>query len=407
VTRTTPSPAVVIGAGPYGLSVAAHLRGSGVPTRTFGDVMTSWRNHMPVGMLLKSTPNASSMSAPRPGCTLHDFCRISGLPHLAEEEQVSCDLFIRYGQWFQQQLVPDVESAQVCELARSGGQFHIKLDSGEELETATVVIASGLISFPYLPPEFAAAVPDGPSPDAILSHSSQHHDLTGFAGRRVAVIGAGQSALEGAALLHEAGASVHVLAREKARFGDPPKPVPAGGLHLPQPNSPLGPSWGLYPFSHAAACYRFLPENVRLSLVKKVLGPLGAWWLKDRVAGQFPVTDECRVTQIRDDGGKALLTVAGQDGTRTTQEFDHVIAATGYRVELDRITYLSPEVRARLRSVAGSPRLSPTLESSVPGLYFAGMAAAATFGPLMRFVCGTAFAAPRVSAAAARRSRAG
>ena len=152
MTSSNSKLAVVIGAGPYGLSVAAHLRGRGVPTRTFGEVMISWREHMPVRMLLKSTPNASSISAPQPGSTLHDFCDISGVPRLREEEQIPIDLFIRYGQWFQQRHVPDVESVQVCQLDQSDGLFHLKLDSGEELETRTVVIASGLISFPYVPP---------------------------------------------------------------------------------------------------------------------------------------------------------------------------------------------------------------------------------------------------------------
>ena len=155
MTAPNSKPAVVIGAGPYGLSVAAHLRGRGVPTRTFGDVMISWRQHMPVGMRLKSTPNASSISDPQPGFTLHDFCDISGVARLREDEQIPIDLFIRYGQWFQEQRVPDVESAQVSQLNQGDGRFYLKLDSGEELETSTVVIASGLVSFPYVPQELS------------------------------------------------------------------------------------------------------------------------------------------------------------------------------------------------------------------------------------------------------------
>jgi thioredoxin reductase len=118
--------------------------------------------------------------------------------------------------------------------------------------------------------------------------------------------------------------------------------------------------------------------------------------------GQFPVCDGHRVLEIREDSGKAVLIVTAADGRRSDLKVDHVVAATGYRVDLDRITYLSTDVRARMRTVAGFPHLSPSFESSVPGLYVAGMAAAATFGPLMRFVCGTSFAAPRISAAVNR-----
>ena len=247
-------------------------------------------------------------------------------------------------------------------------------------------------------------MPDGPSPTRVLSHSSQLHDLTGFSGREVVVIGAGQSALEGAALLHEAGAKVQVLARQQARFGDPPKTPPSGPRRLlPQPASPLGPTWKLYPFSHAAALYRYLPQRSRLSLAKNVLGPLGGWWLEARVVGQFPVQEGHRVLEIREDSGKAVLTLATADGRRSQLTVDHVVAATGYRVDLERITYLSTDVRARMRTVGGFPHLSPSFESSVPGLYVVGMAAGETFGPLMRFVCGTSFAASRVSAAVSRR----
>ena len=219
-------PAVVIGAGPYGLAVAAHLRASGVPVRVFGEVMTTWRDHMPAGMFLKSAPFASSISAPVPGFTLAAFCARSGLPALGEDEPVPIDLFIRYGQWFAEQLVPGIEPRQVRRLERGPRGFELTLDDGEELATDTVVMANGVIDFAYVPGELADGMPKGPA--NAVSHSSQHHDLSKFAGQDVAVIGAGQSALESAALLHEAGARVQVLTRGQARFGSPPKPQARG-----------------------------------------------------------------------------------------------------------------------------------------------------------------------------------
>src|SRR5450755_3849483 len=111
--RSDSRPAVVIGAGPYGLSVAAHLRACGVPVRVFGEVMTTWRDHMPDGMFLKSTPDASSICAPAAGFTLGDFCAQAGLQPLGESEQVPVELFIRYGEWFAGQLVPGVERRRV------------------------------------------------------------------------------------------------------------------------------------------------------------------------------------------------------------------------------------------------------------------------------------------------------
>ena len=398
------APVVVIGAGPYGLSVAAHLRGRGVPVRVFGEVMSSWRMHMPRGMCLKSVPDASSLSAPSPGYGLADFCTSRGVPPLTGNQVIPVELFISYGEWFQQQLVPDVETLQVCRLERMGRGFRLLLSDGEELHTEVVVMASGLNGFAYVPHELAAAAgQQGLAPTGLVSHSSQHRDLSGFAGREVAVIGAGQSALENAALLHESGASVRILVRGQTRWGQPPKPPHSGLLSmLPEPNSPLGPTWRLYPFSHAPFMFRHLPTETRIKLVRRVLGPLGAWWLRERVDGRLPVLDGHRVTGARPDGGKIMLTVASDRGTEDLS-VDHVIAATGYRVDLGRLEFLAPELRDQVRCVAGWPHLTGSFESSVPGLFFTSLMAAESFGPVMRFVCGAGFPARRITEAVAAR----
>jgi cation diffusion facilitator CzcD-associated flavoprotein CzcO len=398
-------PAVVIGAGPYGLSVAAHLRGRGVPVRVFGDVMSSWRLHMPTGMCLKSTPDASNLSAPAPGYTLADFCAAAGLRPLTGTQIVPAELFIRYGTWFQQQLVPEVENRWVTGLIRAGNGFQLTLADGEEFCTDVVVMANGLNGFAHVPSALADAVggPDGLSPRGLVSHSSQHDDLSVFAGKEVAVVGAGQSALEDAALLHESGASVRVLVRGQARWGLPPRPARTGALSvLPEPNSPLGPTWRIYPFSHAPFMFRYLPEQARLNLVRSVLGPLGAWWLRERVEGKLPVQDGHRVTAVRPADGRAVLTVAAAAGS-SELAVDHVVAATGYRVDLERLDFLDAGLRDQVSCVSGWPHLSTSFESSVPGLFFTSLAAAETFGPVMRFVCGAGFTARRVAGAVAAR----
>ena len=399
-------PAVIIGAGPYGLSAAAHLRARGVPVRVFGEVMASWRRNMPAGMFLKSTPAASNLAAPAPGYGLADFCAATGRQPLTGTQIVPRELFIRYGEWFQRQLVPDVEALRVCRLEQAEGGFRLMLSDGQEVAAGSVVLASGLNGFAHVPPELAAAAaPLGLSPDGLVSHSSQHHDLSVFAGREVAVIGAGQSALESAALLNESGASVRVLVRGQPRFGLPPKP-PRTGLAgmLPEPNSPLGPTWRIYPFSHAPFMFRYLPAETRLMLGRRVLGPLGAWWLRERVDGKLPVLPGHRVTGARAEGGKIVLTMASGAGRRELA-VDHVIAATGYRVDLGRLGFLAPELRDQVRCVAGWPHLTGSFESSVAGLFFVSLTAAETFGPVMRFVCGAGFAARRVTRAVAARTR--
>jgi cation diffusion facilitator CzcD-associated flavoprotein CzcO len=384
----------VIGAGPYGLSTAAHLKGRGLNVRVFGSPMAAWDRNMPKGMLLKSPPSASMLSAPDSGFTLGDYCRQAGQPALTGHDTVPVELFVRYGRWFAEQVVPEVEDLRVRQVARQSDGFRVKLDSGEEVRAAAVVVASGMDGFAHVPHALSQLVPEG-----LASHASHHPDLGKFAGREVVVVGAGQSAQESAALLHEAGADVRLLARaQKLVFGAGPTPPP----HW-QPDTPLGRSWGLHAVVHHAAVFRYLPQDVRLKLVRRVLGPFGSWWLKPRLDGVVPTHLGQHLTGARPDGDGVELTTRDAQGHTHTLRTGHVLAATGYRVRLDALDFLSPDLRARLARTAGYPRLDSGFASSVPGLHFTGIQAAATFGPLMRFTCGTAFAAPRLAQALAER----
>ncbi|KPI20847.1 hypothetical protein OK074_7524 [Actinobacteria bacterium OK074] len=390
-------PVAVIGAGPFGLSTAAHLRARGLPVRVFGETMVSWRDHMPVGMLLKSTPAASSLDAPQRGHTLADYCDAAGIPRLvADEDIIPVETFIAYGEWFQRKLVPELERVRVVSVDRKpGGGFELKLDSGELFTARAVVIASGLSGLAQLPPELARAVPDGPSPTGPVSHSSQHHDLSRFAGRELVVVGAGQSALETAALAAAAGARVQVVSRGRGRvaFGAPPWQQPKL-----RPESPFGRAWSLWALSYYPQPYRYLPEGTRHYLVRRVLGPLGAWWLRERFEEKVEVREVSRIVGAEAAaGGGAVLRVQGHDGGVRELAADHVIAATGYRVDTGAMDFLGHELRAALAVSRGAPKLGAGYVSSVPGVYFTGLPAASSYGPVMRFVCGTEFASPRLA----------
>ncbi|MEY9845043.1 cation diffusion facilitator CzcD-associated flavoprotein CzcO [Streptacidiphilus sp. BW17] len=388
----------VIGAGPYGLSVAAHLRATGLAVRAFGDPMYSWRDTMPVGMNLKSTPDASNISAPTAGYRLDDYCRTNGGTAPSGHDRVPVDLFVRYGQWFQQQAVPFLERENVRSVRQNiGGGFRLELDGGEAFDAAAVVVASGLTGFAHIPGMLRTVLgADGPSPDGPLSHTSQHRDMAALAGRSVIVVGAGQSALEGAALLHEAGAQVELVARTPhVRFGA----APAYGLRW-QPESPMGAAWSLWTMARYPQSFRALPVQARLQLVKRVLGPSGAWWLRARADGVFPVHTGQSLRGIRREGDKVVLITEDRD-SRATREHtaDHVLSATGYRVDLSAVPFLAPELRGRIARVGGFPELDAGMAASVPGLWFTGLPAAASFGPFMRFVCGTDFASTRIAEA--------
>ncbi|MEU8973756.1 FAD-dependent oxidoreductase [Streptomyces monashensis] len=401
-------PVAVIGAGPFGLSTAAHLRARGIPVRVFGDPMVSWRAHMPEGMLLKSTPAASSLHCPQPGHTLADYCDAAGIRRLVTDEDIiPVETFVAYGEWFQQKLLPGLERVRVVSVDRDArGGFEIKLDSGESCTARAVVVATGLSGLAHLPPELAGAAADGPSASGPLSHSSQHHDLGRFAGRELIVVGAGQSALETAALAAEAGARVRVVARGRGRvaFGAPPWEQPRL-----RPASPFGRAWSLWALSYYPHPYRHLPEATRHHLARRVLGPLGAWWLRERFDSAVQVQEVERIVRAETSDGSPVLTVrtfsrpgtslrtgTPVDGTERLTA-DHVVAATGYRVDIAAMDFLGHGLRTRLAVSRGAPRLGPGFVSSVPGLYFTGLPAASSYGPVMRFVCGTEFASPRLA----------
>lgn len=395
------APVAVIGAGPYGLSTAAHLRARGIPVRIFGDPMVSWRAHMPAGMLLKSTPVASNIDAPQRGHNLVDYCDAAGIPRLVTDEDiVPIETFIAYGEWFQQKLVPELEQVRVVSVERRGtAGFELKLDSGEQFTARAVVVATGLSGLAHVPRELASVAPDGPTPTGPVSHSSQHHDLSRFSGRELIVVGAGQSALETAALAAEAGAQVRVVARGRGAvdFGDPPWKQPKL-----RPESPFGRAWSLYAISYHADPYRHLPPQARHFLVRRILGPLGAWWLRDRYEDKVETREVRRIIKSEVREGSPLLRVETPGGRIRELTADHVIAATGYRVDIAAMDFLGPALRARLATSRGTPKLGAGYVSSIPGLYFTGMLGGSSYGPIMRFVCGTEFASPRVARHLAR-----
>jgi len=388
------NPAVaVIGAGPYGLSVAAHLRSNGVDFRIFGTPMHGWRAHMPKGMFLKSEGWASNLFDPASGYTLRQYCAEEGLPYAEYGAPVSLETFTQYGLSFQRRLVPTVENVMVTALGRSSAAFELALASGETLRASNVVVATGMSHTAHIPTALAQL------PAELLSHSGSHVDLSAFKGRDVTVIGGGQSALETAALLHQAEAEVRLLVRRPPILWNGNPNLSRRTLHerMRHPMSKLGPGLGPWLYSNAPMLFCHLPRQLRIARVRKALGPAGAWWLRDRVVGRLPIMLGYFVRGVETRGEKVLLHLQGSDGQFRQLTTGHVIAATGYRFALGSLPFLSENLLSQLRSLQQTPVLSPNFESSVPGLYFTGLASANQFGPAMRFLHGAEYTARRVS----------
>ena len=389
---------VVVGAGPYGLSIAAHLRKRGLSFRIFGPPMDTWISHMPKGMCLKSDGFASDIYDPDRAFTLRAFCAERGIPYADMGVPVRLETFTSYGLTFKDRMVPELENKMVVGIERTTSGFSVKLDSGETCEARRVVLAVGITHFEYVPENLAHL------PAQFFSHSARHHEVAAFKGKDVVVLGAGASALDMAGLLHDAGANVQLVARAKElKFHTKPTGKPRSWWkRLRHPDSGLGPGARSRFFANAPWAFQYLPESVRIDVVKRALGPSGGYFIHDLVMGKVPLLLGYTIERAEVQNNSVHLHLRGHDGSAKEVVTGHVIAATGYKVDIERLTFLSKDIRSAIRQTAGSPVLSRRFESSVLGLYFAGIAAANSFGPVMRFAFGAGFAARRISAALAK-----
>jgi len=372
---------VIVGAGPYGLSAAAHLRATNrLEVRVFGETMAFWEHHMPKGMLLRSPWEGSHLSDPKRVLTL-DAYRLAGNNHLSAP--VPLNPFIQYGHWFQQQAVPDIDPRKVTRVEDDSAGFRVMLEDGEVWKSRRVIVAVGIAAFTWRPSEFAGL------PLSLVSHTSDHRDPGWFAGQKVLVLGSGQSALESAALLHESGAEVEVVVRTPMVRWLWPRPW----LHTCKPVKRLlyaPPDVGPAGVSHLVArpdLYRRFPRAVQDRLGMRSIRPAGAAWLKPRLE-KVPITTGRTVVSAVPAGGR--LAAKLNDGSERL--VDHVLLGTGYRVDISRYAFLAEGLLISVRQINGFPCLDAGFESSVPGLHFLGAPAAWSFGPLMRFVAGTQFA---------------
>jgi cation diffusion facilitator CzcD-associated flavoprotein CzcO len=376
----------ILGAGPYGLSAAAHLNQiRGLELRIFGEPMEFWKSHMPEGMLLRSPWEASHISDPKTALTMESYGTEIGIDI---PRPIPLDRFVEYGLWFQRQAVPQIDRRRIARIEKESNGFHLTLSDGEQIHSRRVVVAAGIGPFARRPKQFEGL------PSELVTHASDRSDLRRFARKRVVVIGAGQSALESAALIHEAGGAVEVIFRASdvhwlgwrarlQKFG----PI-ANLLYSPYDIGPPGVSR----IVAVPDAVKYFPRSVQDAFRRRALRPAGARWLVNRfkdipiskgrfVEAAVPLDDKLRIRL--DDG--------------SFRDADHVLLGTGFEVDVTRYSFLPSELSRELAQVSGFPRLTKSFESSISGLHFLGAPASWNFGPLMFFVCGTDFAARRLA----------
>lgn len=384
----------ILGAGPYGLAAAAHLRRTGADVRVLGDPMSFWRV-MPTGMLLRSNWTATCISDYRGPLSLDAYRAATGAK---VDKPVPLANFIEYGMWVQEQVVPDLDRRMVETLDSGPDGFRLLLDDGMRLDARRVVVAAGIKPFANRP-AYAQGLPS-----ELASHTGDHQDLACFSGARVLVVGGGQSALESAALLTEHGAEAEVVAR-----ADHLNWLHGGKYHrklgrlapLLYAPTDVGPM-GLSRLVAVPDVFRRLPHQIQDPLAYRSIRPAGAAWLTPRLRN-VPITMHRSIVSV-DMAGDGLQ-VRFDDGSQRT--IDHLLLGTGYHVDISRYPFLAPRLLARVHQEQGYPVLGRGMESSVPGLHFVGAPAAWSFGPIMRFVSGGWYTGRAVAQVAAGSRAAG
>lgn len=378
----------VVGAGPFGLSVAAHL--AHLRVCAFGQPMQTWRTRMPPDMRLRSDWEETSLSAPGDRGSIDIWSRAADEPR---EEPIPLPKFLRYADWFRETFVPEVDTSDVTQVDRASGVFRIATAAGDEVDARRVVVAVGVTPFPHAPPPFADLMGDG------IGYAIDRQDYSGYSGGRVIVVGGGQGGLEAAALARRAGAEVEVIVRSQLRwFTDrepykPRTPLQRRVYRLAYPVVGYGPPplnrLALHPDAFAA-----LPRPARRRVAGRILRAGGSPWVRSEVEGKVAVTEGVAVERVERRGERIHLGLS--DGS--ARDADAVVVSAGFRFALDRMAFLSPTVRAAVALHDGWPVLDRYFRSSDPDLLFVGFAAERRFGPIARFVSGSRFTAYRVRA---------
>lgn len=358
----------IIGAGPAGLSLAAHAAHHGLSVALFGEPMSFWKRSI-VPLPLRSLPGSTNIDTPRAGYTYAEFAREVGLVEL---KNIPFHAFLAYAQRFLRGHGLCVNRTQVTGLSRAADVWHLRTPRGE-WHARNVAVAVGLKGMERLPSAIASRrVP--------YTLASQLQSFSPYAGKRVAVLGAAQSAAEIALEAAAKCAEVHMLVRGSA--------IKYRSLHTPG-----NPAFKLL-FRRADVFFQQLPAVLQNRLIRYLLKGTVEPGMRETIAASG-VTVHTHVAL--DATASAVAGIRLDLGGGRELVVDHLVVATGYQYDVRRIPFLQAQAAdGSLRHEGGLPVLSRHAEASLPGLYFAGLSALRMLGPQCQFVFGTSKVTPRI-----------
>jgi thioredoxin reductase len=365
---------LIIGAGPFGLAMAAYAKAHDIDYLILGEPMEFWKSNMPKGMILRSA------------CDWHlDPFNIHTIEHYLESrnqtpadvEPLSLEFYLSYAEWFQEQKQIDVLPTRVEKLDHLTGAnniFKATLEDGESITSDTVLIATGFKAFKHIPTELAQIIPT-----TRMSHTCDFVDFAGMNGKRCLIIGGRQSAFEWAALLHENGATtVHMSHRHET----PPYEESDWSWVAPMVEEMVdNPSW-----------FRNLPPKEKEEVTQR-------FWAEGRLKIEPWLSSRINIESIKIWPNSQIVacnTLASGEldvklSTGDSFIVDQVILATGYKVNMKKVSLLGNEsIQKKMKTLHGYPMLDDHFQSSISGLFFTSIPATQDFGPFFAFTVSVA-----------------
>ena len=354
----------IIGAGPFGLAMAAQASHLGIEHLVAGKPMEFWRQHMPQGMYLRSA--CDWHLDPTNQHTIEKFLESRGQT-TAGVEPLSLDFYLSYAEWFQTQKQITTLPSYIQRLDHSA-DFVATTNDGDTIHARNVALAPGFRHFANVPEELKSRLPAG-----RYSHTCEFTDFSNAADTRYLIIGGRQSAFEWAALLLEAGARAIYISHRH----DTPAFTPSDWSWV----NPLVDAMADNP-----AWFRNLSQDEKDAVSRRQwaegrlkLEP----WLEPRLrSDRVRVLPRTELVSAVEKDGELIVTLSNGEEIAC----DHVVLATGYKVDVSRVPVLaSGNILDQLATRNGFPVLDDHLQTSVPGLFITSMPAMQDFGPFFGF----------------------
>lgn len=329
---------IIIGSGPFGISLAAHAVSSNLKYKIFGYPMDFWKNQMPQDMFIRTPHEFVSLSDSKDELTVQQYSEETGTELVTPLPR---PIFVGYANWFAQKAGIEFTPELITHVTYKEGVYEVVSETGESHLAKNVVIATGVEHYKHLPNFLKEFSP------SLVSHTSGNTGFSQFKGNKVVVLGSGQSAWEAAGLLHRDGTDVELIYRKQG-------PNYAGSRENEIALRDVGEIFYKLPIDKKKEEWGQSPGSV-------------AHFLKPYVEGLVPQNNEVEIEKVEQINENEIRLVLSKG---TEKIVNHIIAATGFHINVDKVPFFKVDLLSAIEREEGYsqfPKLNESFESSLTG----------------------------------------